>query len=281
MLKTIDLNQAGAAKQFVHSLRQTGFAVLDHTGVDWALVERVQHAWLHFFIAEDKSAHLFDDKNHVGYVPMSQSETAKGYSLKDLKEFYHYFPWGPCPEHLKTITHALYESLYALSVQLLSWVEQYTPDDICAKLSMPMAKMIENSDHSLLRLIHYPPIPGCFPAGAVRAAAHEDINLITILPAASAAGLQVLGANGQWYDAPTQPGQIIVNTGDMLDECTNGYFVATTHRVVNPSKEDNGSRLSFPLFLHPRDDVVLSKRHTAGSYRAERFRELGLKVASE
>lgn len=280
MLETIYLDQPHAAEQFVRSLRQTGFAVLDHTTIDWSLVEQVQQSWLEFFISEDKSSYKFDDKDHVGYVPISQSETAKGYSLKDLKEFYHYFPWGPCPDHLKSMTHALYESLYVLAVKLLAWVEQYTPDEICAQLSMPMADMIKNSDHSLLRLIHYPPVPDTVSNGAVRAAAHEDINLITVLPAASAAGLQVLGADSQWYDAPTKPGQIIINTGDMLDECTNAYFVATKHRVINPSDEENTSRLSFPLFLHPRDDVILSDRHTAQSYRAERFKELGLNVES-
>ena len=109
----------------------------------------------------------------------------------------------------------------------------------------------------------------------MRAAAHEDINLITILPAANEAGLQVVNAEGKWIAVPGDFGALIVNVGDMLQEATGGFYRSTTHRVVNPTGEAaKRSRISMPLFLHPRRDVVLSERHTADSYLQERLREL-------
>ena len=106
---------------------------------------------------------------------------------------------------------------------------------------------------------------------------YEDINLITILPASNEPGLQVQAKDGSWLDVPCDFGNLIVNIGDMLQEASGHYFPSTTHRVVNPDGADmTKSRISLPLFLHPRPDVVLSERHTAGSYLQERLRELGV-----
>ena len=135
--------------------------------------------------------------------------------------------------------------------------------------------MIVGSDMTLLRILHYPPLTG--NESAVRAAPHEDINLLTILPVASAPGLQVLGTDGNWNDVPCDINQVVVNTGDMLQEASQGYFPSTTHRVINPRGEDmQESRMSLPIFLHPRPEVVLSERYTAESYLNERLRELGV-----
>ena len=124
---------------------------------------------------------------------------------------------------------------------------------------------------------NYPPLKGDEEVDAIRAAAHEDINLITILPAANEPGLQVQAKDGSWIEVPCDFGNLIVNIGDMLQEASGGYFPSTTHRVVNPDGADmTKSRISLPLFLHPRPDVVLSERHTAGSYLQERLRELGV-----
>ena len=113
--------------------------------------------------------------------------------------------------------------------------------------------------------------------GAIRAGAHEDINLITILPAANEPGLQVQLKNGDWIDVPCDFGNLIVNIGDMLQEASAGYFPSTSHRVINPEGTDKTkARISLPLFLHPRPDVKLSERHTAGTYLHERLVELGV-----
>jgi isopenicillin N synthase-like dioxygenase len=139
--------------------------------------------------------------------------------------------------------------------------------------------MVDGSAQTLLRVLHYPPLGGDEEEGAVRAAAHEDINLITLLVAATAPGLQLRDARGDWHDVPADPGTIVVNAGDMLQMATDGHYRSTSHRVVNPpAREASRSRLSMPLFLHPRKEVRLSDRHTAGSYLEERLREIGLKA---
>ena len=137
--------------------------------------------------------------------------------------------------------------------------------------------MIDNSPQNMLRIIHYPPLRATDSPQSVRAAAHEDINLLTILCAATAPGLQASDLDGNWFDVPTDPGMIVVNTGDMLQMATDGHFPSTTHRVINPPNDERKiSRLSMPLFLHPHDHVQLSQTHTAGSYLTQRLEEIGL-----
>jgi isopenicillin N synthase-like dioxygenase len=111
----------------------------------------------------------------------------------------------------------------------------------------------------------------------VRAAAHTDINLITLLPVATAPGLEVQDLEGNWWAVPYAPESIIVNVGDMLQYATQGYYRSTYHRVVNPDSEDQGrSRYSMPLFLHPSSEIVLSGNKTAKEFLQERLIEIGL-----
>jgi isopenicillin N synthase-like dioxygenase len=160
---------------------------------------------------------------------------------------------------------------------LLQWVDENSSAEVRGKFSMPLPEMIKDSQNTMFRLIHYPPLTGDEPVGALRAAAHEDINLLTLLPAATASGLQVKNVQGNWLDVPINPNWIIVNAGDMLQECSGHYYKSTSHRVLNPTGEGaKKSRLSMPLFLHPRDEVVLSNQHTRLSYFQERMKELGL-----
>ena len=106
-------------------------------------------------------------------------------------------------------------------------------------------KMIEKSQNHLLRILHYPPLNGNEQKGAIRGAAHEDINLITLLVAGTQPGLQVQDINGTWHDVSCDIGSIAINTGDMLSEASNGYFPSTTHRVINPNKQIKNKK---PLF---------------------------------
>ena len=163
-----------------------------------------------------------------------------------------------------------------MAYNLLVEIHKYSPDDIKSLYSIPLNKMIEKSNQNLLRIIHYPPLKQEEHPNAIRAGAHEDINLITLLVAGSEAGLQVLNRQGNWVDVSTSAKYIVVNIGDMLQECSNGYFPSTTHRVVNP-REQNVSRYSMPFFVHAKDEVILSKKYTAKSYLEERLKEIGLK----
>ena len=150
--------------------------------------------------------------------------------------------------------------------------------------------MIQDGN-SILRAIHYPPITQ-EPDSAIRAEQHEDINLITLLVGASAGGLQLLNKEGEWLPIMPEDDEIVINVGDMLQRLTNNYLKSTTHRVVNPPREEwHLPRLSIPFFLHPKGDMDLtclescvSDEHplayapiTAGGYLDERLREIGLK----
>lgn len=152
------------------------------------------------------------------------------------------------------------------------------------------AQKIHNGN-SILRAIHYPPIKE-EPASAIRAEQHEDINLITLLVGASAGGLQLLTMENEWVAVTPEPDEIVINVGDMLQRLTNNYMKSTTHRVVNPPREEwHLPRLSIPFFLHPRSTMDLTcldkcvneetplayEPITAGEYLDERLREIGLK----
>ncbi|WP_394208816.1 isopenicillin N synthase family dioxygenase [Enterovibrio calviensis] len=276
-LEAVDFNAPDAAACFVESLRETGFGVLKNHPISQDLVASIYEHWQQFFDSEDKANFRFKPESQDGFFPSDVSEVAKGQKKKDIKEFFHYYPWGQCPETLKDELQDYYEQANGLAQQLLAWVETHSPEDVSARYSQSLSSMIDGSDKTLLRVLHYPPMLGNEEPDAIRAAAHEDINLLTILPAANEPGLQVLGKEGEWLDVPCDFGNIIINIGDMLQEASGGYFPSTTHRVVNPEGADmSKSRISLPLFLHPKPEVVLSERYTAHRYLMERLRELGL-----
>jgi isopenicillin N synthase-like dioxygenase len=277
-VQVVDYTSSDAPQRFVESLKHTGFAVLVNHPISKTLVESIYNHWYEFFLSEDKHQFAFDPEKQDGYFSKVISETAKGARKKDLKEYYHVYPWGRIPSHLSDEILDYYAQASTLAGQLLSWVEDNSPKEVADKYHQPLASMIENTDNTLLRVLHYPPLKGDEDPEAIRAAAHEDINLLTILPAANEAGLQVLDKSGEWLDVPAEFGYLVINTGDMLQEASGGYFPSTTHRVVNPTGEAaKQSRISLPLFLHPRDEVRLSDRHTQASYLLERLKELGVK----
>ena len=273
----INYEDPNASLEFTRSLKETGFAVLNNHPVSAKLVSQVYGGWQNFFEGTDKEKYLFSPETQDGYFPFG-TENAKGSDKKDLKEFYHYYKWGRVPSHLESATNELYITLDKLAKQLLEWVGGELPEEVTRGFSEPLHNMIINSHRTLLRTIYYPALSGREEAGAIRAAAHEDINLITLLVGATEAGLEVQDLDGNWHPVPCDPGMIAVNTGDMLQMATNGYLPSTTHRVINPSGTDSSRpRLSMPLFLHPRDDVLLNEDTTARDYLLERLREIGLK----
>lgn len=278
-VQTVDYCSAAAPARFVDSLRQSGFAVLVRHPLPTRLIETIYRDWLDFFATGDKAAFRFDPTRQDGWFPAEVSETAKGKQQRDLKEFYHVYPWGRIPPALRLDALSYHGVANALAAELLGWIEAALPTDVAQGLSEPLSGMIQGSPNTLLRVLRYPPLRGDEPAGALRAAEHEDINLITLLPAASGPGLEVRDRTGQWHAVPYESGALVVNVGDMLQEATGGWLPSTPHRVVNPEGEwAQSSRISLPLFLHPRGEVVLSARHSAASYLDERLRELGIRT---
>ena len=276
-LETVDYQAENAAELFVSSLRETGFGVLKNHPIPKELVESIYENWYQFFMSEKKNEFKFNVDTRDGYFPPDVSEIAKGHTVKDIKEYFHVYPWGQIPSELKEQVMDYYDRANSFAEELLGWVESYAPKEVQEKFSVALSEMINGSQQTLLRILHYPPMTGDEEPGAIRAAAHEDINLLTVLPASNEPGLQVKGRDGQWLDVPCDFGSLIINIGDMLQEASGGYFPSTTHRVINPTgARQEQSRISLPLFLHPKPDVILSERHTADTYLKERLRELGV-----
>lgn len=272
----IDYTSNDAPSLFCQSLKETGFAVLNNHPISPQIIQETYDKWRDFFYSEIKHEYTYEKSTQDGYFPF-RAENAKGNKTSDLKEFYHFYPWGRIPPEMHDTSFTMYQSLQQLSAELLQWIEHYLPEEIAQELSMPLSHMISDSPNTLLRILHYPPLQDGHEQEAVRAAPHEDINLITLLPAATAPGLEVKDMNGNWHAVDCNPGNIVVNVGDMLQMCTQYHYKSTTHRVINPNKQtENCSRFSMPLFLHPRREVKLSKTHTAVEYLHQRLREIGV-----
>ena len=260
---------------FMASLHRYGFAaVVDHP-LDDARIKRIYSDWLGFFADQNAADFAMDPIDQDGYFSLQEAEAAKGFDQRDFKEYFQYYPWGRCPSALEPDLAAHFAAAVALGAEFLTCIAESLPAEITAQLTEPLRDMIEGSGQSMLRVLHYPPVPA--GASVLRAAPHEDINLLTLLPAADGPGLELQLRGGEWVSVPHKPGQLIVNIGDMLQEATGGYLPSTTHRVAAPEcGEALPSRMSLPLFLHPRPEVVLSPRYSARQYLTQRLNELGV-----
>ena len=263
----VDYTAPDAPERFTRSLRDTGFAVIVNHPLPWDVVEEIYREWAELFDSPAVEKYLMDEKGQVCWFPPDRSETAKGNTVRDLKEFFHVYDWSVYPDEVSDTALRYREQATEIAKTLLGWIEANTPAEVAAGFSQPLSTMLDGTKRILLRILRYPPLDGSEPEGAVRAAAHEDINLLTVLPAADEPGLELLGADGEWFAVPCDPGSIAVNAGEMLDLASGGYYPATTHRVVNPTGEGaRRSRMSLPLFLHPEESVIMAEGRTAGSF---------------
>lgn len=283
-----------------------GFLKVTGHGVDAGLIESSYRAFRKFFAQPEEVKQTYDcvQDNTRGYTPFGK-ERAKDNPQPDLKEFWqvgqvlaaddpdaslfaaNVWP-SELPEMEETVM-SLYRAMEACASTLLEALAQY--------FSLPadtFSKMIVKGD-SVLRSIHYPPIAGTPAPNQVRAAAHEDINLMTLLPHSKGAGLEILTHDETWLPIVGVEGDLIVDTGDMMARITNGKVAATTHRVINPSDGDgrvpNESRYSMPFFVHPYPRCELQVLPefiadgeepkftpiTARAFLEERLREIGLR----
>ena len=261
--------------EFMASLHEYGFAaVIDHP-LDDERVARIYGEWLAFFSSGKAAGFRMDPVKQDGYFSLQEAEHAKGFEERDYKEYFQFYPWGRCPETLQEDLASHFDAAVELGAELLNCIARSLPDAVTTELTEPLRDMIRGSEQSMLRVLHYPPVP--VGRSVLRAAPHEDINLLTLLPAADGPGLELQLRSGEWISVPHSPGQLIVNIGDMLQEVTGGFLPSTSHRVATPDiQQPTVSRMSLPLFLHPRPDVVLSPRYTAGQYLMQRLDELGV-----
>ena len=271
----IDLHASNAAELFTRSLHETGFGVIINHGIPDKMVQNVYREWKKFFDSDKKFDYLYDKQEQDGYFPVG-AETAKGEKVSDIKEFYHVYAKKRIPDELREVTFELRTRLYDLAKHLLEMVQMQLPEFITEHFDRSLKEMISNS-RTLFRILHYPPLKGSETPEALRAKPHEDINMITLLPAASASGLQVMDTLGRWHKVPCDLGSIAVNTGDMIGMITGGYLKATKHQVINPEGEDaRKERMAIPLFLHAKADVLLKPGFTADDFLTQRLREIGL-----
>ena len=269
----IGLDEVDAPAKFAKSFRETGFAIIKDHNISSDEIDRMYGVWTDFFASDEGPNFAVKPGESAGYFGY-KSENAKGSVNKDLKEFFHAYQNKTLPNITEKETREFQEKLIKMGSTLLGWLDQESEGHV--SFSEPLENMINGSEMNLLRIIHYPPLPDNVEPGEVRAAAHEDINLITLLVTGTEPGLQAKDVNGNWHDVPCKPGYITVNSGDMLSMASKGYYPSTPHRVVNPPKQENRSRYSMPLFVHPRPDVLLDKL-TAGEFLDERLKEIGLK----
>ena len=270
----VDYHSPDAPAAFTRSLKETGFAVLVNHPLPWDLVEQIYAEWAALFDDPAIGKYLVDPGGQTGWFPPDTAETAKGSSVKDLKEFFHVYDWSIYPVEVSDAALRYKAIATEIATTLLGWVEANTPTEVAERFSRPLSSMLEGSTRILLRVLRYPPLAGDEPEPAIRAAPHEDINLLTVLPAADEPGLELLGTDGEWFSVPCDPGSIAVNAGEMLQLASGGHYPATTHRVVNPPADANRPRMALPLFLQPADDVVLAEGRTASSFLEQRIREL-------
>lgn len=282
-IATIDYQSIGAPKQMVTSLKETGFAVLYNHPIPLGLFDQMKADWQTFFASEALKKQFMFDKTicpQDGYVP---TESAKGEVLNDLKEFYQVYKNGRMPACVSASTWELFDSLYNVGHTVLTWIQEHTPAEVKQHFSCPLQDMVDPIEQTMLRVIHYPPQTGGEQQGALRAAAHEDINILTVLPASDEPGLEAMDLQGNWHVVPTDPGMLVINSGDPLEVCSRGYYKATTHRVRNPSPERmKVSRYSFPMFVHPKNNIILDLE-TGLTHRAfliKRMEELGIYQAT-
>lgn len=277
LLEPVDYRMSSASKLFTRSIREIGFAILSYCPIEDDFVKTIYAEWQGFFEAAHKHQYNYHPDTQDGYFPFG-SETARNYQTSNLTEFFNIYPWGIYPKEISPLTKQFYTDLVDVASVLLNWLGWHTPPEVADGFSVPLCDMIDNSHRNLLKIIHYPPLTGQEPPGALRAAPHEDINLLTLLPMPTHKGLQVKLYSGEWMDVPLLPNSMVVNVGDMLQMCSGNYYQSTTHRVINPVDESRfQSRFASPLHLHPRDDVVLSPVYTAKSYLFERLHENGLR----
>lgn len=233
-----------------------------------------------------------------GYTSFGK-ESAKGRTEGDLKEFWHFGQYrkkenGPVyPDNVIIKESDAFNAIGKEVFQTLEKTGQSILQAIAIHLNLKESYFDDYVAYgnSILRAIHYPPIKTA-PKNAVRAAAHGDINLITLLMGAQGKGLQVMTKEGHWIDAIAEEGELIINMGDMMARLTNNTLKSTLHQVINPPKEQWGSsRYSVPFFMHPSSEMPLNclddcvndenpkayEDCTAGEFLEERLKELGLK----
>lgn len=252
------------------ALKYYGFIILKDHGVNTDMLDTSYEQLETLFNLPEETKRSYISKvggNQRGYTPFGK-EHAKNAQVSDLKEFWHVgrelpdghkyktqFPENITPKEVTGFDQTMRELYTSLDVVGDAMLEALTGP---LKVEKDFFKKMTVDGNSILRLLHYPPIPDSVDPRCIRAAAHEDINLITILVAATTSGLELLDRDGKWLPIETDKNNLIVDAGDMLARITNDVIPSTTHRVVNPADGKNDHRYSMPFFIHPNPEATLT-----------------------
>jgi isopenicillin N synthase-like dioxygenase len=268
-LKEADSDRDAFAQELGQSFERYGFAIIRDHGIPQQLIDRAEEKAKAFFALPEEAKRRYalqGSGGARGYTPFG-IETAKGRKAHDLKEFWHVgrelAPGHPFrevmadnvwPEEIAGFRETfleLYDTFDRTGVEVLAAIARYLGVD-----EDYFADTVRDGN-SVLRLLHYP--PQSEPTGEhIRAGAHEDINTITLLLGAEEAGLELLTRDGRWIPVSPEPGELVINIGDMLQRLTNGRLRSTSHRVVNPAPDRaSRARYSMPFFLHFRPDFTI------------------------
>ena len=274
-VQLVDFASPEAPRIFADSMLDSGFAVISKHNISDSEISSFYQAWEHFFVFGEPEEFLSKGDDQAGYFPTDKAETAKGNTVQDLKEYFQYWPGTKLPSHLTQLTQSFFTKMISLGLITMRWLQENTDSSLWHKIDRPFPEYL-SKEHTLLRVLRYPPIKGPLAPKALRAAAHEDINLITLLPAADEPGLELKSkSSDEWFPLEAPAGSIVVNIGDMLQELTDGSLPSTSHRVVNPKQEHaQNSRMTAPVFCHPNPELILSERYSAEEYLSERLKEI-------
>ena len=276
-----------------------GFIILKDHPVSTELLDKAYDRSQAFFELNEptKKSYVQNNGHQRGYSPFGK-EHAKNSKYPDLKEFWHVgrdfkpdssyakqHPENLWPKEVEGFQDTMTRLFRELDETGQIMLEALTPS---LDLPKDYFRDLAGQGNSILRLLHYPPVPDDVDPNCVRAAAHEDINLITVLVAASQSGLELLDRDGKWLPVETDKNNLIVDAGDMLSRITNEVIPSTTHRVVNPTGP-NLSRYSMPFFIHPNSDAMLKcipscigdgakyPEILADDFLSQRLKEIGLR----
>jgi isopenicillin N synthase-like dioxygenase len=302
-LQEADRDPQGFAGKLGKSFEEYGFAIIADHGIPQTLIDDAEAKAKQFFALPDEAKRSYaipGGGGARGYTPFGK-EIAKDAKVHDLKEFWHVgrsLPEGhPLADTMAPNVWPAELPGFRETMEAVYAAFEKAGDRVLRAIALHLGLREDwfvptvEDGNSVMRLLHYPPLPEDAPGGAVRAAAHGDINTITLLLGAEEAGLELLTRKGEWLPIDPPRGALVVNIGDMLDRLTVSHLRSTTHRVVNPSGEAaRRSRYSMPFFLHFRPDFLIDPLPqcvaasdsqpqppiTAHDFLQQRLREIGL-----
>ena len=305
-LSLVDYTSATHRDQFIHALHESiadyGFVVIKNHGISPEVIQQAYQLSKKLFdLPEEIKMNYEGESGQRGYIAFGK-ETAKGHNIPDLKEYWHIGPeidpnsqyrndypnnlWPTEIPEFKTFFCQFHDALTLVAKKILAAL------GTAMNLEPDYFENMITNGNSVQRLIHYPALAQTQTdtPNAMRAAAHVDINLITLLIGATDSGLELQDRDGSWLPVHNQEGEIVIDTGDMMARLTNNKIPATMHRVVNP-KDTSRARYSIPFFVHPKNDVMLTSQPqfgdakfppiSAGDFLRERLEENGFNRQSK